>query len=61
MERDSHQAAEGEKMKIGKTKLRMSSGEVRKFKNQGARDRFEKVAQAVKHGFVPNKKNKKKK
>lgn len=36
-------------MKIGKTKLRMTSGEVRKFKSQGARDRFEKVAAAVKH------------
>lgn len=44
--------------KIGKTKLRMSSGEVRTFKSQGARDRFERVAQAVKHGFKPTKKKK---
>jgi len=36
-------------MKVGKTKLKMSSGEVRTFKSQGARDRFERVAQAVKH------------
>ena len=43
-------------MKIGKTKLRMSSGEVRKFVSQKARDKFEKVAQAVKHGWKPSKK-----
>ena len=36
-------------MKIGSNKLKMSSGEVRKFKSRGARDRFEKVAQAIKH------------
>ncbi len=40
-------------MKIGKTKLRMSSGEVRKFKSEGARNRFEDVARAVNHGFKP--------
>jgi len=39
--------------KIGKTKLRMSSGEVRTFKSEKARDNFEKLAQAVKHGFKP--------
>jgi len=39
--------------KIGKTKLRMSSGEVRTFKSEKARDDFEKLAQAVKHGFKP--------
>ena len=43
-------------MKIGKTKLKMSSGEIRKFKSEGARDRFERVAQAVKHGWKPKKK-----
>lgn len=31
----------------------MSSGEVRTFKSSGARDRFERVAQAVKHGWKP--------
>ena len=36
-------------MRIGKTKLKMSSGEVRTFKSQAARERFERVAQAVKH------------
>lgn len=39
--------------KIGKTKLRMSSGKVRTFKSEAKRDRFEKVARAVKHGFKP--------
>ncbi len=48
-------------MKIGKNKLKMSSGEVRKFKSQVARDRFERVAQAVKHGWKPTKKGGKKK
>lgn len=43
-------------MKVGKDKLKMSSGEVRKFKSEGARDRFERVAQAVKHGWKPTKK-----
>ena len=46
-------------MKIGKNKLKMSNGEVRTFKSQKARDNFEKVAQAVKHGFKPTKKKKK--
>lgn len=40
-------------MKIGKNKLKMSSGEVRTFKSGAARDRFERVAQAVKHGWRP--------
>jgi hypothetical protein len=40
-------------MKIGKNKLKMSSGEVRKFKSEKARDNFERVAEAVKHGFKP--------
>lgn len=35
--------------KIGTNKLKMSSGEVRTFKSQTARDSFERVAQAVKH------------
>ena len=43
-------------MKIGKTKLKMSNGTVRKFKSQKARDKFEKVAQAIKHGWKPSKK-----
>ncbi len=40
-------------MKIGSNKLRMSSGEVRTFKSPQARNNFERVAQAVKHGFKP--------
>ena len=43
-------------MKIGKNKLKMSSGEVRKFGSQKKRDNFERVAQAVKHGWKPNRK-----
>lgn len=38
-------------MKIGKTKLKMSSGKIRTFKSSAARGRFEKVAKAVKHGW----------
>ena len=40
-------------MKIGKTKLKMSSGEVRSFKSGAARNKFERVAQAAKHGWRP--------
>ncbi len=42
-------------MKIGKNKLRMSSGEVRKFGSEKKRDNFERIAEAVNHGFVPDK------
>ena len=43
-------------MKIGKRKLKMSSGEVRTFKSEAARDKFERVAKAVKYGgFKPRK------
>lgn len=48
-------------MKIGKNKLKMSSGEVRTFKSAKARDNFERVAEAVKHGWKPTGKRKKKK
>jgi hypothetical protein len=45
--------------KIGSNKLKMSSGEIRTFKSEKKRDNFEKVAQAVKHGWKPtNKKGK---
>jgi len=43
-------------MKIGKRKLKMSSGKVRTFKSSKARNNFERVAQAVKHGWKPRKK-----
>lgn len=45
-------------MKVGKNKLRMSSGEVRTFKSEKKRNNFERVAQAYKHGFNPTKKKK---
>ena len=36
-------------MKIGKRKLKMSSGKIRTFKSQEARDNFERVARAIEH------------
>lgn len=38
-------------MKIGRKSLRMSSGKIRHFASEKKRDNFERVAQAVKHGF----------
>jgi hypothetical protein len=46
-------------MKIGKKKLKMSSGEIRTFRSEAARDNFERIAQAVKHGWKPTGKRKK--
>jgi len=40
-------------MKIGKKKIKMSSGEVREFKSPEARDKFEKYVRALKHGWKP--------
>lgn len=40
------------------TKLKMSSGEIRKFKSHSALVKFEKVAEAVKHGWKPTNKKK---
>ena len=40
-------------MKVGKKGLKMSSGKVYHFKSQSHRDRFERVAQAYKHGWKP--------
>lgn len=40
-------------MKIGEKKLKMSSGEIRTFGSKKKRENFERVAQAVKHGWVP--------
>lgn len=42
-------------MKIGKKKLKMSDGSIRTFKSEAARDRFEKVARAIKRGWKPKK------
>lgn len=41
-------------MKVGNNSLKMSSGEVRHFGSKTKRDNFERVAQAVKHGFKPD-------
>lgn len=38
-------------MKVGNKALRMSSGEVRHFGSEAKRDNFERVAEAVKHGW----------
>jgi len=46
-------------MKVGKNKLKMSDGSIRRFKSQKKRDNFERVTQAVKHGFKPSRKKKK--
>lgn len=40
-------------MKIGARKLKMSDGSIRTFKSKRARDNFEKVARAYKHGWQP--------
>lgn len=40
-------------MRIGEKSLRMSDGTIRTFKSKEARDEFERVAQAIKHGWKP--------
>ncbi len=45
-------------MKIGKKKLKMFSGEVREFKSEAKRDRFEDVARAYAHGWEGPKRGK---
>lgn len=45
-------------MKIGKRSLKMSNGTVRKFRSEKARNSYERVAQAVKHGWKPTRKKK---
>lgn len=44
--------------KIGKKELKMSSGKVKKFASEKKRDNFERVAEAVKHGWKPKGKKK---
>jgi hypothetical protein len=46
-------------MKVGKRGLRMSSGKIFHFKSKKRRANFERFAQAVKHGFKPTKKTRK--
>jgi len=38
-------------MKIGKDKIKTSSGKILKFSSQKKRDRWEKVAKAIKYGW----------
>lgn len=38
-------------MKVGKTKLKMSSGEIKSFGSEKKRDNFERVAAAYSHGW----------
>lgn len=40
-------------MKIGRTGLRMSDGTIRHFTSEAHRDAFERVAEAIKHGWRP--------
>ena len=43
-------------MKLPGNRLKLSSGKIIKFKSAKARARFERVAQAIKHGWKPKKK-----
>ena len=47
-------------MKIGRNKLKMSDGSIRTFRSQKARDNFERVARAYKHGWKPTGKSRRK-
>jgi hypothetical protein len=40
-------------VKIGKKKLMLHSGKVVTFKSSASRARYERVAQAIKHGWKP--------
>lgn len=46
--------------KVGRKGLKMSSGKVKHFASEKKRDNFERVAQAVKHGWKKPKNGKKK-
>lgn len=43
-------------MKLSGNRLKMTSGKTRKFKDKEARDKFERFAQAIKHGWKPTRK-----
>jgi hypothetical protein len=45
--------------KLSGNRLKMSDGSVRHFKSAKKRANFERVAQAVKHGWKPGKKKRK--
>jgi hypothetical protein len=38
-------------MKVGRDKLKMSNGKIKKFASETKRDNFEKVAAAYSHGW----------
>jgi len=40
-------------MKLPNNRLRMTSGQIRKFKSALARKKFEKYVNAIKHGWKP--------
>ena len=42
-------------MKIGKKTLKLSSGKKVHFKSEEKREKYEKVAKAIKHGWKPSK------
>jgi hypothetical protein len=50
-----------EKMKLSGNRLKMGNGSVRKFKSAKKRANFERVAQAVKHGWKKGSLGRKKK
>ena len=47
-------------MKLKGNRLKLSSGKIIKFRSARARANFERVAQAVKHGWKPTKSQKRK-
>ncbi len=47
--------------KLSGNRLKMSDGSIRQFQSADKRARFEKVAQAVKHGWKPKRKGRGKK
>lgn len=47
--------------KLSGNRLKMSDNSIRKFKSASKRDKFERVAQAAKHGFKPQRRGKSRK
>ncbi len=43
-------------MKVVAKRLRMGDGSIRKFKSRRARDDFERIAMAIKHGWSATRK-----
>lgn len=40
-------------MKVGRDKVRLEDGSMRKFRSEAARDAWLRVAEAIKHGWHP--------